>query len=195
MEVKTTTDLVTEPVTLAIAKNNIKATYGTDATEDALINSMIKAARQFCEKYTNKSLGSKTLDIFFHGDEIINNQVELPYGPHSSITGVWRINQQGTPTTLVLNTSYFSRGQSFIELEFLSKSVNPWQDNSILVDDIKVTLVAGYGAVGNEALPEIFVQAINKQVAEWYLNREDYVPALSSNVKRLLDTETLNLGL
>ncbi len=195
MEVKTTTDLSAEPILLAAAKNYIKATYGTDTVEDALIESMIKTARQLCEKYTNKSLGEKTLDIFYRSDEIINNSVKLPYGPHKSITSVSRINQQGTATALVLNTSYYSRGQSFLELEFLSNTINPWQEGSFLADDFKVTLVAGYGAAGTEALPQIFISAMYKLIGEWYLSREDYIPTLTSTVKRLLDSVSLNIGL
>jgi len=148
-----------------------------------------------CERYTGKSFGEKTINVFFHADEIINDKVELPYGPHKSITSVSSINQEGTVTALTLNTDYYSRGLQYLELEFLSDTMSPWQEGSILADDYKVIMVAGYGASGLEALPEIGVMAINKAVAEWYLNREDYVPELSSNVKRLLDTMTLNVGL
>jgi len=193
MEVKTVTDLSAEPVLLAVAKNHIKATYGTDATEDTLINRQIKAARILCEKYCNRSLGAKTLQIFFHGDEVIGNRVKLPYGPHGTISEVVKVNYQGTETALVLNTGYYSYGAEFKELSFLSASVNPWADGAILRDDYKVTLAAGYGTTGLEALPGIYLEAICKLVGEWYLSREDYMPVMTSEVKRLLSVVSGNI--
>jgi len=187
VEIKVITDLSSEPVTTAIAKNYVKASYGTDAVEEALIASMVKAARQLIEEEADRSLGEKTIDIFFHADEIQAKRVRLPAGPHGDFTHVKSINQEGTETTLTLNTDYYKRGLQFKELEFLSASVNPWSEGDSVSDDYVVRLVAGYGiSETTEDLPEGFKQAILKQVAEWYVNREDYVPVLSSGVKRIL---------
>jgi len=193
VEIKVITDIETEPVTTAIAKNHLKASYGTDTTEDALIASMVKAARQLIEEHCDRSLGEKTIDIFFHSDEIQAKRVRLPGGPHGDFTHVKSIDQEGTETTLTLNTDYYKRGLQFKELEFLSASVNPWSEGDSLSDDYVIRLVAGYGiSETTETLPEGYKQAILKQVAEWYVNREDYVPVLSSGVKRILNQLTGN---
>ena len=169
MEIKVHTDLSSEPVTLAVVKNRLKATYGTDATEDAEITSMIKAAREMIERYCDLSLGEKTIEVFFHSDEIAAKRARLPAGPHGTIEYVKRVNQQGTATTLTLNSDYYKRGLDFYELEFLSASVNPWSEDSALADDYKVKLTAGYGiADETDDLPEVFKQAIELQVLRWY---------------------------
>ena len=197
MELRTVTDIVTEPVTLAQAKNFAKASYGTDTTEDALINSMIKAARQKCELYCDRSLASKVIEIFYHADEV-SGGVELPGGPHSAMTDNYpkKIDNEGTATILVLNTDYYKRGNLFWELEFFKGGVNPWNDGALIKSslsyDYLIRLTAGYGISGTEVLPEGYVEAILKTVAEWYAFREDYAPVLSSQVRIILDRLTGN---
>lgn len=186
MEVKVITDLSSELVTLAVAKDRIGATYGTDAAKDAQINSMIKAARELMEQFCNLSLGSKVIEIFFHADEIMRQKIVLPYGPHSAMTTDYpkRVNQEGTGTSLTLNTDYYKRGNQFWELEFLSSSVNPWSEGGFLDDDYIVRLTAGYGADNCEDLPEAFEQAIQLQVLRWYRNEFDGI--LSSDTKKVI---------
>ena len=118
MEIKVTSDISTEPVLLAAAKNHMKASYGTDTTEDALINSMITAARELIEKEADITMAQKTLEIFFHGDEIRGKRVKLPAGPHGTITSVARIDDNGDSTTLTENTDYYEHGNQFKELRF-----------------------------------------------------------------------------
>jgi len=190
VEIKVITDLSSEPVTLAQAKNKIKATYGTDATEDAEITEMIKAARQLIEEYADLSLGKKTIDIFFHADEIAAKRVRLPAGPHGDITHVKRVDQEGTETTLTLNTDYYKRGLEFKELEFLSASINPWSDEDSLSDDYVIRIAAGYGIDDEtDTLPAVFNQAIKLQVTQWY--HHNYDGALWPEVKKLVNSKKI----
>jgi hypothetical protein len=178
MEVRTITDISTEPVTLAVMKNRIKAKYGTDATEDNEITSMIKTARQLIEVFCNISAASKVIEIFYHADEVVAKRVRLPRGPHSVMTSGYplRINQQGNTTAMTLNTDYYKRGNMFWELEFLTSTINPWSEGDVTDDDYKIRLTAGYGITGDnatETLPQGFVEAIKLQVLQWYHNRFD----------------------
>ena len=194
MEVKVTTDLSSEPIALAVAKNKIQATYGTDATEDAEINSLIKAARQMIEKYCNLSLGEKTIEILYHRDEVHDKRVKLPYGPHGDISEVVSIDQEGTETELELNSGYFKRGNQFKELEFKSMLANPFHESSGLTYDYKVTLSVGYGiSETTEDLPEVFKQAIGLQVAKWYHHQFD--GQLWEEVKKLINAYSRNIGI
>lgn len=196
MEIKVITDISTEPVLLAAAKNHMKATYGTDTTEDALINSMITAARELIEKRANRTLAEKTIELLFRNDEITGRKVRLPYGPHGDITFVKRVDQEGTETSLTLNSGYYKRGNQFLELEFRSLLANPFQESAGLTYDYKIRLAAGYGITDTtEDLPEGYKIAILKQVAEWYVNREDWVPELSSEVARIVDKLSSNTWL
>ena len=193
MELRTITDLSSEPVTLAVVKNRIKAKYGTDATEDAEINSMIKAARQMIELYCDLSLGSKVIEIFYHADEVSAKRVRLPAGPHSVMTSVKRINQEGTETALTLNTDYYKRGTLFWELEFLTSTVNPWSEGAVTADDYKIRLTAGYGITGDnatETIPEAIKQAIELQVLLWY--HFNFDGQIYSEVKKMLKRYSQN---
>jgi len=195
VEIKVITDLSAEPVLLAEAKDFVDATYGTDTTKDARIESMIIAARELMERYCNLSLGSKVIEIFYHADEVMAKRVKLPYGPHSAMTDEYpkRVNQQGTATSLTLNTGYYKRGNQFWELEFLSSSVNPWSEGDVTADDYLIRMTAGYGATNCEALPEAFVQAIKLQVLRWY--RHEYDGVLWPEVKRIIAAYSKNLWL
>lgn len=78
----TSTDLVAEPVSLTEAKNHLRITDYT--SDDTLISSLIKSARIHLEKYTGLSFGTKTVTTILH----IPGEVELPYGPLTSVTSV-----------------------------------------------------------------------------------------------------------
>lgn len=191
MEIKVITDLTAEPVLKADMKNRLKATYGTDTTEDAEIESQIKAARQLIERHCGLSLGTKTIEIFYHADEVLAKRVRLPYGPHDEMTSVKRLDQEGDETAMTLNTDYYKRGTQFWELEFLTSTVNPWSEGSVTDDDYKIRLTVGYGGENTETLPEVFEQAIKAQVLRWY--RHEYDGQLSQEVKRMLSAYTMNV--
>ena len=195
MEIRTITDMTSEPVTLAVVKNRIKAKYGTDTVEDAEINSMIKAARQMIEVYCDLSLGSKVIEIFYHADEVAAKRVRLPAGPHSVMTANYpvRINQEGTETALTLNTDYYKRGTLFWELEFLTATINPWSEGDMTDDDYKIRLTAGYGITGDnatETIPEGIKQALELQVLLWY--HFNFDGQIGDEVKRMLNRFSRN---
>lgn len=196
MEIKVITDISTEPVTLAVVKNRIKAKYGTDAKEDDEISSMITAARSLIENYCDRTLAQKTIEIFYHADEVMAKRVRLPAGPHKSIADGYpvRINQSGTETALTLNSDYYKRGNQFWELEFLTSTVNPWSYGGITDDDYEIRLTAGYGITNyTEDLPAGFSEAIKKQVLMWYHNQFD--GELDKNIMKELEILTGNIWL
>ena len=187
MELRTITDISTEPVTLAEARLFITPDTTSDS-ENAMITAMIKSAREMIEEFCDLTLGEKTIQVFYHADEVEAKRVRLPAGPHSAMTSGYpvRINQIGTETAMVLNTDYYKRGDQFWELEFLTSSVNPW-GSDVVADDYKIRLVAGYGTSGLEALPSIFEDAIKQQVWLWYLRGDDNpVGSLSNQIKSMI---------
>lgn len=193
MEIKVSTDVSVEPVSLDDMKTHIKWD-DTDASEDSRILKMIKGARALIEKRTNLSLGAKTLKVFFHRDDIADGKtIILPYGPHKEISEFVKIDLNGNETSLTVNEDYYKRGMEFFEIQLLT--VWTTYDVTELVDDFRLTYTAGYGTTGLEAIPDTLREAIIKQAAEWYKYREDYQPSLSSEVLRMIEPFSRNYWL
>jgi uncharacterized phiE125 gp8 family phage protein len=189
MQVWTVTDLNTEPVALLDMKNYLRVNASND---DVLITSMIKSARMLCENYTNQAFGSKTLKCRFDVIDLYNMTAELPYWPHGVITSVVRYDTDGSAETLNLNDGYMVYGNLRKEMNFASATTTFWHDQNTQYV-YEVTYTAGYGISssgsddGTPNFPEPFKMAIMKQVSEWYDNREDFTPVMSSSIRRILD--------
>jgi uncharacterized phiE125 gp8 family phage protein len=76
-----TSDLASEPVTLAEFKSYAHVTYSDD---DTVLTAILKSARIFLENYTGKSFGTKTIEVALGTS---GRGINLPKGPVSAITG------------------------------------------------------------------------------------------------------------
>lgn len=152
MQVQITTDLSTEPVTVAEAKSYMRL-IGSD--DDTLIGELITSARQRLEQFTGLSFGNKTIKCYTRAS---NTWFELPYQPLVSITSV----KDDDDVTL----TYESRGLQYKQLYTSSNN------------GINVIYTVGWG---NSGLPKGLKQAILKQVSTDYENRENYLVGDSAN--------------
>lgn len=91
-----------EPVTLATAKAHLRV---SSSTEDGLIGSYIKAAREFCEIYCHRSFVACQWNLSL--SEFPSGHLSLPMGPVSNITDFYyhddagnRLNVEGCHTDL-----------------------------------------------------------------------------------------------
>ena len=85
----------TEPVSVSEAKDHMRITH---TEEDALISSLITAARSYAEDFTRRSLITRTAEVLL--DEFPEDEIWLPYMPVSSVTNIKYIDYEGTETTL-----------------------------------------------------------------------------------------------
>lgn len=85
-------------ITTAVAKVHLRASSAT--TEDTLIDSFIVAAHAKAEHYTNRSLGSQTLEIALDEFPAGGAAIELPRGPVTSITSVIYIDEDEIAQTI-----------------------------------------------------------------------------------------------
>lgn len=69
-----TTEAAAEPVTLEYVKTYLRVAYDTD---NAILTDMIKAAREWVEKYTGVSVITRTVTCTVE----LYHSIELPYGP------------------------------------------------------------------------------------------------------------------
>jgi len=160
MKTRIATDITSEILTSDEANTFIKF-EDDDVSETSLINSMITAVRCHFEKRTGLSFIEKTYETFFRCDE---GPFYIPLSPVISVDKVEKIDNEGTKTELTLNTDYFKRG--FYDLEIL-----PTLNSS----DLFVTYKAGYGHTDTETLPGDLIEAMKRQIAQWYDNRDDFM--------------------
>ena len=194
LRIKTDISAENEPVTLAVAKNYIKYD-GSDANEEALITSMTKSARELCEKHTGLTFAEKELYFFADPEDLDDRKrVTLPGVPNISVDNVFSIDDEGVEVELELNTGYYLYGMTEIEIYLPNVILTGIDVTSRL--QYRAQYKAGYGHVTDtETLPEVLKTAILKQVAEWYENRENWIPVLSSEVKEILDAYIENTWL
>jgi uncharacterized phiE125 gp8 family phage protein len=138
------------------------------ASDDALIEDIIKAVKIKGESWTSLTFFNRTYVAFY---EQHARQLDLPYGPHTAITLVERYNSDGTFTTLVNDSDYFVTGQGFRTLTFMSWGYG-----------LRVTFSAGYGAsAGN--LPQDLKLATLKACLSAYEDRQDLVAGSFVEIK------------
>jgi len=156
--------------------------------DQAIIEKMATAAREWCEKYTQMCFAQKTLVATYLPDDVdyYERVIPLPSMPISSITSVKSISADGTETALTEDIGYYTFGNKKVEISIpkvFSTSVGTNEKD----DSIQVEYIAGYGAPGNESLPEVLRQAMAKLVVDWWHSKGNWIPYLSSEVRRILD--------
>jgi uncharacterized phiE125 gp8 family phage protein len=165
LQVKIATDLKVEPVTVDEAKLFCKVTGGE---EDALFQTLIKAARRSLERYTASSFGKKTIHAFWMVPPD-DNQLELPYGPIISVDAVYRIDEEQAEEACTLNEDYYVYGYQDAVV-YIEKY---WSSGMVSARSIRVEYTAGYDNTETEVLPDELRLAILKQVATDYELREN----------------------
>ena len=166
MGLQRTIDAASEPVSLSDAKANMRV---TDSSEDALIGTLIAAARQMAENLLGRALITqtwrKTIDAFA-------DAIELPYAPVIAVTSVKYLDLDGAQQTLSTN-SYYLDNRS--EPAWLVPAYGyVWPDTLLTANAVEVTYTAGYGVDGT-AVPAAIKQWILLAVGAMFENREAFV--------------------
>jgi len=183
--VKIITDVSTEPVSVAQAKEHMRITISDD---DTYISILITAAREYCESYTRRALATQTLEYVL--DQFpIKDSFELPMSPVQSITSIKYKDSDGDETTwdsanYILNDDYIpAKVQLAYNIDWPSFTEYP-------TAAVRVRYVAGHND-SYVALPKRIYQAILILVAEMYEKRElscsDKAYEMPFSVKCLLD--------
>jgi uncharacterized phiE125 gp8 family phage protein len=176
MEIRITSDLSSEPVSVETIKQYIKFAYDDDTDEITLLSNLNSAVRTHIEKKTGLTFAEKSLEIRFnyedgedaHFSQLTYNPTAfkfvLPVAPVISITSVKTVDLDDDETTLTLNDDYHTKGNYFREI-FYDLGIS---------QELVVVCTAGYGS-STETLPVDIAEAIKKQVGRWYWHRDDYI--------------------
>ncbi len=148
----------TEPVTLADAKLHLRV----DGTvEDALIQTLISAARLTLEAHGNLAMINQTWALRL--DRWPGSVVSLPIGPVSAVQAIFVDGIALANEAYVLVPGGDAR---------IARADNaPWRAPSGLAGGIEIRFDAGFGPEGTD-VPRHLHHAILMLVAEWFENRE-----------------------
>lgn len=191
MDTRIKTQPVSEVLSSADIAGFLKYEDG-DADELALIDKMIKAVRYHFEKRTDLSFVEKTYVTYFKHDD---KPYILPVSPVISITNVKEVDIDGEETELTLNSDYYKKGMYEVEIitDAMTPLPNPFRTLQG-VYDLKVEYKAGYGHDDTETLPDDLMDALKKQVKQWYDNRDDFYEfKILGNIDKVLSLYRKNI--
>jgi uncharacterized phiE125 gp8 family phage protein len=173
-----------EPVTLDEAKLHCRVEISAD---DALISSLVVAARQYCEKEIRRSFVTRSYQLRlnrfpytfpvafypFYTLERLPNQlygtVSLPRPPLIAVQSIIYVDVNGTPQTL--NPSQYQVDAGGVSQGVITPAYGLiFPATRYQLDAVLVNYTAGYG--DNTAVPDAIKAAIKLCVGHWYRNRE-----------------------
>lgn len=159
-------DATVEPWTTAEAKAHLRV---TTSDHDTYIEALIKAARQYVEMYTGRSLMGQTwvlrLDHDWPGDQIV-----LPRPPTLTVSSITYVDLDGATQTLAAD-------QYQVDVARHLGTITPaydvtWPDVRDQLSAITVTYTAGYHATDATKIPAGLRHAMLLLVGVWFVNRE-----------------------
>jgi len=136
MQSKITLEPVGEPLSLVAAKLHLRVDHASD---DLLITSLIRVAREMCEVYEGRSYLVRTMQVKL---DSFQNEIRLPFPPLVSVSSITYIDAAGDTQTL--STDYYEvdthtePGRVYLAYNYNWPSVRPYPQV------ITITYKAGY---------------------------------------------------
>lgn len=155
-----------EPITLQEAKDHLRV----DSTdEDALIEALITAARQYVERRCGLALFTQTWDWFL--DEFPSCDMQVPRPPLQSVTYIKYYDTDGTLQTLSASIYQVDSSARPGRIALAENQTWPLLQSQKL-SAVQVRFVSGYTA---STIGEIrpIVQAMLLLIGHWYEHREE----------------------
>ncbi|MDZ4789675.1 MAG: head-tail connector protein [Hyphomicrobiales bacterium] len=158
---------VAEPVSLAETKAHLRI---DGADEDALIGSLIVAARMHIEHALDLALITQNWSLYLDAWPV--GPVDLPLGPVQAINNVRLYAVNAAVTTLTANQYQLDAASRPARLAPVNVT---WPAPGRAVNGIEIAFTAGYGASGAD-VPQPLRHAILMLVAHWHEQREAAAP-------------------
>lgn len=154
-----------EPIALATAKTHLRV----DATDDdALITSLIVAARQYAEAVMRRQLVTATWDLALDAWPV-GDTITVPLPTLQSVASIKYKDSAGTEATMAA-TDYIVDTMQEPGRVVLAYGKS-WPSVTLYpVSAVTVRFTAGYGAAAT--VPEAIRQAALLLIGHWYENRE-----------------------
>ena len=164
MPEKRVVDPASEPITLAEAKSHLRVTSNA---EDALINSLIVAARDLCEHETGgRVLMTQTWELSL---DRFADEMSLGHAPVASITSIKYSDVNGVEQILASSEYVLDNAGNSIARVVLAPG-KTWPAIYTGINNVRIRYVAGYANAA--AVPQALKQWLLLQISHWYRNRE-----------------------
>lgn len=196
-----------EPISAAEAKAHMRI---STSGEDALITSLIVAAREYCERLTDRAFINQTWEMWLDRfpvepsradwwdgvrEEPISHSLrarrwlELPKVPLASVTSITTYADDSAQTATVFAATNYIVDETREPGRVVLNTNATWPVDLRSAKAIKVIFIAGYGASG-ASVPGPIKQAMLMLVAHWFENRE---AALVGSISKELEFATNQL--
>lgn len=164
--VAVTTPPSTEPMSLSEAKLFLKVESSV-TDDDALITSLIKAAREYCENWEGRKYITQTLTYY---QDRFSDRIVLPYAPVSAVTSVnYVASGSGQSTYTTLDSAYYKTNLSETPASITLSYGYSWPALLATPNAVKIVYTCGYGSAAN--VPQRVILAMSLLLGEWYENR------------------------
>lgn len=192
MSLKVITPPTTEPVSLQEAKLHLRVIAAVSDTaahpEDALITSLIVAARQGAEHLTGRALMPQTLELALDG---FTDKIKLPRPPFASVTSITYVDLDGQTQTLAPENYViddYREPARILPLYFVS-GWRGWPSTRCQPNAVLIRYQAGYANAA--AVPDEIKSWMLLRIGMLYANRESVATGVTvasiPHVDRLLD--------
>lgn len=164
MGLSITTKPTEEPVSVSEIRAHLRI---DDASEDALIQAYIIAARQYAEAFLSRQLVTATYQLTL--DLFPSAAIVLPYAaPLQSISSVTYVDLDGASQTLA--SSVYTADTKAEQGRIVLAYNQSWPSTRTQLDAATINYVCGYGSPSQ--VPQMIRQAIRMMVGTLYENRE-----------------------
>lgn len=162
-----------EPITTSVAKLHLRVDHSTD---DALIDTLCAAARDYVETATRRKMITQTYDLKLDGFPSHDQPIWLPFPPVSSVTSVSYVDTNGDTQTW--SSSYYTTDLPAGPHARMGRIVPAYNydypQTREVINAVTVRFVVGYGAAGS-SVPGALLAAMKLLIGHWYEHRESVV--------------------
>jgi uncharacterized phiE125 gp8 family phage protein len=172
MSLSLVTAPASEPITTAVAKLHLRVDSSTD---DALIDTLCAAAREYVETGTRRKCITQTWDLKLNCFPGWDQALHLPFPPVSSVTSITYIAPDGTSTvwSSALYTTDLAAGPKAQMARIVPVYGQSWPQTRGVINAVVVRFVCGYANAA--AVPGGMLAAMKLLIGHWYANRESVV--------------------
>jgi uncharacterized phiE125 gp8 family phage protein len=170
-----------EPLTLEAAKAHLRVETGED---DALITTLIAAARDYVERETNRSIMPQVWRLAL--DRFPRGPIVLSHGPVRAVSAVTYRDTSDVAQTMTTDDYLVDELPNDYPRMVPSVDEIVWPGAQAQPGAVTVTFSAGYAAAAN--VPQAIIQAIKLMVGHWYANREAVGPSALGAVPLAADS-------
>lgn len=166
--------VVTGPLAEPLTLDEVKTYLRVDSSdEDDFVQSLIVAARSYCEAYTNRMFVTQTLRMYLDGWPS-GDVIEVPRPFDASTNTLVRYYASGSTSATTLAASSYWLDNQNEPGRIVLRNNQEWPTTELRsANGVEVTLVAGYG--GEADVPDAIRGAMRMLVGHWYANREAVV--------------------